>query len=80
MSIFFLFCFVLILSLVLFQIKKIISKLWMSISLSKDRWRSYICIPSGAQTHIIAHTKGEPQARVSNPFFVQKKTILKNNN
>ena len=34
----------------------------MAISWSKDRWKSYICIPSGAQTDIIAHTKGDPEA------------------
>ena len=51
-------------------------KFWMSISRSKDCWRSYICIPSGAQTHIIAHTKGRPWARLSNPFLCRK-TVLK---
>ena len=72
------FCFLLILSLGLFHIEKIISKVWTSISWSKDRWRSYICIPSGAQTHIIAHTKGEPRARLSNPFLCRKKNYFKN--
>ena len=63
-------------SLSLFHKEKIISKFWTSISWSKDRWRSYICIPSGAQTHIIAHTKGEPQARLSNPCLCRKKKYL----
>ena len=55
--------------------KKFFSKFWTSISWSKDRLRSYIGIPSGAQTNIIAHTKGEPRARLSNPFLCRK-TIL----
>ena len=48
----------------------------MSISWSKDRWRSYICISNGAQTHIIALAKGEPRARLINPFLCRKKNIL----
>ena len=39
-----------------------------SLCCSKDCWRGYICTPSWAQTHMIAHTKGEPRARLSNPF------------
>ena len=49
----------------------------MFIPWSKDRWRIYICIPSGAQTHIIAQTKGEPQAGLSNPFLCRKKLHFK---
>ena len=41
------------------ELVKVVSKFWMSISRSKERWRSYICIPSGAKIHIIAHTKEE---------------------
>ena len=52
--------------------KKIISKFWTSLSWSKDRRRSYICIPSGAQTHILAHTKVELWARPSNAFLCRK--------
>ena len=55
--------------------KKIISKTLLCISWSKGGWRSYICIPSGAQKHLIAHTKGELQARLRN--FLCTKTILK---
>ena len=50
--------------------KKIISKFRMLTSWSKDRWRSYIF--SGAKTHTIAHTKGEPQPRMNKLFFVHK--------
>ena len=60
------------LSLELFHIETIISKCQMSISWSKDRWRSFICIPREGQTHIMTHTKREPRARPLNPFFLQK--------
>ena len=69
-------CLLLILWLGLFNIEKMISKFWRSISRSKERWRSYICIPSEAQTQIIAHTKGKLWARLSNPFLCRK-PILK---
>ena len=62
-------CFLFILWLGLLHTQKVISKFWMYTSWSKERWRSYICIPSGAHTHILAHTKGEPWARLSNPFL-----------
>ena len=52
--------------------KKLISKFWMSISRSKERWRSYICIPSRAQTHIIAHTQKGAVRKPEQPLFVQK--------
>ena len=53
--------FVLNLSLGLFDMEKNnfnISEVWLN-----DRWKSYICIPSGAQTHMMTHTKWEPFAR-----------------
>ena len=72
----------LILSLGLFHIDKIISTLETSISCSKDRWRSYICIPSGAQTHIIACTlKGSREQGGATPFCAEKpfkKKTIKN--
>ena len=46
------FCFLCVLSLSLFYIEKIISIFQMSISWSKERWRSFICIPSVKDTSI----------------------------
>ena len=59
-----------------FILKFFLSKFCTSISWPKNRWRSYICIPSWAKTHKIAHTKEEPPARLNNSFFVQKKTNI----
>ena len=69
------FCFLLVLSLYQFDMEKIISKFQTSISWSKERWRSYICIPSGAQTYMMTHTKREPRGRPRDPFLCRK-TIL----
>ena len=55
--------------------EKIISKFQTSISWSKERWRSYICIPSGAQAHMMTHTKREPHGQLRDPFLCRK-TIL----
>ena len=55
--------------------EKIISKFQMSISWSKERWRSYICIPSGAQTHMMTHLKREPRGQLRDPLLCRK-TIL----
>ena len=76
------FCvFMFNLSLILSDMeKKNISIFWMSVSWSKGLWRSYISIPSGAKTHVLAHIKGEPRARLSTPFlcrFKKKKNYQK---
>ena len=68
-------CFLLVLSLYRFDMDKIISKFQTSISWWKERWRSYICIPSGAHTHMMTHTKREPHGRLRDPFLCRK-TIL----
>ena len=69
------FCFRLVLSLYWFDMEKIIPKFLTSLSWSKERWRSYICIPSGAQTHMMTHTKREPRGQPRDPFMCRK-TIL----
>ena len=72
----FFLCFLFNLSFCHINIKKIFSKFHMAISCPNMGDKGDNCIPSGAQTHIIAHTKGEPRARLSNPFLCQK-IILK---
>ena len=66
------FWFLFVLSLGLFHIEKIIWKFLTSISWSKELWKSYIGIPSVAQTNITTHTKREPHARLRNPFLSRK--------
>ena len=51
----------------------------MSISLSNDNYKSYICIQSGVQTHLMNHTKKEQRARPRNPLFVQNTKKNKKN-
>ena len=65
----------------IFYFFKSLKRKLTSLCCSKDCWRGYMCTPSWAQTHMIAHTKGEPRARLSNPFFFLfffcRKPILK---
>ena len=69
------FCSPLVLSLSLFSIKTSMSKSLVSIYRSNMGGSYCKCIPRGAQTHIITHTKAEPRGRQQNPFLCRK-TIL----
>ena len=71
------FCFLLILSMCLFNIKKI-PKFHMAISWSYVGNKGNKFIPSGAQTHMMTHTKRAPLARPCNPFLCRKKKLLEN--
>ena len=71
------FSFPCILSLVLPGIKKIFKNFLTSLSWFNYREISYICIPLGAQTHMMTHTNIDRRARPRNPFLCRKKTFYK---